>query len=214
MPRLNFAAEFAPQRRAHSLCPSGVWHSPHMRECHASRSGGMAQRRSGANSSTSSRSGTLSTTDGCDRGARPHILRHCTGDLRAGRCDASATLTRRPATSLALHRRARQAVIPRRSGPKVHRLPRRKVTEPCCLLLIRASRDSLLPGSVARFTAGRRVAAAQTSLGGYKRPPYGRLRKASARSRRRPPWPRMAYPRHALLTGPVPVGGPAGPVPL
>jgi len=214
MPRLNFAAEFAPQRRAHSLCPSGVWHSPHMRECHASRSGGMAQRRSGANSSTSLRNGTLSTTDGCDRGARPRILRHCTRDLRAGRRDASATSARHPASSLALHRRARQAVIPRRSGPKVHRLPRRKVTEPCCLLLSRASRDNLLPGSVARFTAGRRVAAAQTSLGGYKRPPYGRLQKASARSRRRPPWPRMAYPRHALLTGPVPVGGPAGPVPL
>ena len=214
MPRLNFAAEFAPQRRAHSLCPSGVWHSPHMRECHASRSGGMAQRRSGANSSTSLRNGTLSTTDGCDRGARPRILRHCTRDLRAGRRDASATSARHPASSLALHRRARQAVIPRRSGPKVHRLPRRKVTEPCCLLLSRASRHNLLPGSVARFTAGRRVAAAQTSLGGYKRPPYGRLRKASARSRRRPSWPRMAYPRHALLTGAVPVGGLAGPVPL
>ena len=138
----------------------------------------MAQRRSGANSSTSLRNGTLSTTDGCDRGARPRILRHCTRDLRAGRRDASATSARHPASSLALHRRARQAVIPRRAGPKVHRLPRRQVTEPCCLLLSRASRDNLLPGSVARFTAGRRVAAAQTSLGGYKRPPYGRLRKA------------------------------------
>ena len=163
---------------------------------------------------------TLSTTDGCDRGARPRILRHCTRDLRAGRRDASATSARRPASSLALHRRARQAVIPRRSGPKVHPLPRRQVTEPCCLLLSRASRDNLLPGSVARFTAGRRVAAApgctgrEASLGVYKRPPYGRLRKASARSRRRPPWPRMAYPRHALLTGAVPVGGPAGPLPL
>ena len=187
---------------------------PHVSECHWSRSGGMAQRRSGAKVHTSSRNGTLSTTDGCDRGARPRILRHCTRDLRAGRCDASATAAQRPAASLALHRRARQAVIPRRSGPKVHRLPRRQVTEPCCLLLSRASRHNLLPGSVARFTAGRRVAAAQTSLGGYKRPPYGRLRKASARSRRRPPWPRMAYPRHALLTGPVPMGGPAGPVPL
>ena len=128
----------------------------------------MAQRRSGAKLPRSSRNGTLSTTDGCDRGARPRILRHCTRDLRAGRRDASATSARHPASSLALHRRARQAVIPRRAGPKVHRLPRRQVTEPCCLLLSRASRHNLLPGSVARFTAGRHVAAAQTSLGGVQ----------------------------------------------
>ena len=89
----------------------------------------MAQRRSGAKVPTSSRNGTLSTTDGCDRGARPRILRHCTRDLRAGRHDASATSTRHPASSLALHRRARQAVIPRRPGPKVRRLLRRQVAD-------------------------------------------------------------------------------------
>ena len=85
----------------------------------------MTQRRSGAKLPTSSRNGTLLTTDGCDRGARPRILRHCTRDLRAGRRDASATAARPPAASLARHRRARQAVIPRRPGPKVRRLLRR-----------------------------------------------------------------------------------------
>ena len=138
----------------------------------------MAQRRSGAKVPTSSRNGTLSTTDGCDRGARPRILRHCTRDLRAGRRDASATAARPPAASLALHRRARQAVIPRRPGPKVRRLLRRQVTDSCCLLLSRASPDDPLPGSVASITARVHWRLHQTSLWGYKWPPYGRLRKA------------------------------------
>ena len=58
--------------------------------------------------------------------------------------------------------------------------------------------------------------------GGCTRPRYGGtsgLRTAAcgghaARSRGRLPWLRMAYPRRALLTGAVPVGGLAGPVPL
>ena len=58
--------------------------------------------------------------------------------------------------------------------------------------------------------------------GGCTRPRYGGtsgLRTAAcgrhaARSRRRLPWPRMASPRRALLTGAVPVVGLAGPVPL
>ena len=52
----------------------------------------MAQRRSGANSSTSLRNGTLSTTDGCDRGVRPRILRHCTEIIRTASLDASVTM--------------------------------------------------------------------------------------------------------------------------
>ena len=108
----------------------------------------------------------------------------------------------------------RLCVTPCRPGPKVHRLPRRQTTGSCCLLLSRASRHDLLPGSVASFTIGVRRRLHQTSLWGYKRPPYGPLRKAPARSRRRLPWPRVAYPRRALLTGAVPVGGLAGPMPL
>ena len=58
--------------------------------------------------------------------------------------------------------------------------------------------------------------------GDCTRPRYGGtsgLRTAvngghAARSRRRLPWPQMAYLRRALLTGAVPVGGLAGPVPL
>ena len=58
--------------------------------------------------------------------------------------------------------------------------------------------------------------------GGCTRPRYGGtsgLRTAAcgrhpARSRRRLPWPRVAYPRRALLTGAVPGAGVAGSVPL
>ena len=109
-------------------------------------------------------------------------MRHCTRDLQAGRRDASATAAQRPAASMALHRRARQAVIPRRPGPKVHRLPRRQVTGSCCLLLGGASRDDLLLGSVANFTAGRRWRLHVTSPRGVQPASVRLLRKASAGS--------------------------------
>ena len=113
------------------------------------------------------------------RCATAHRAPWHTRDLRAGRRDASVTAARPPAASMALHRRARQAVIPRRPGPKVHRLPRRQVTGSCCLLLSRASPDDPLPGSVAIITARVHWRLHQTSLWGYKWPPYGRPRKAS-----------------------------------
>ena len=130
---------------------------------------------------------------------RPPILRHCTRDLQAGRRDASATAARPPAASLARHGRARQAVIPRRPGPKVHRLPRRQATGSRCLLLGGASRDDPLPGSVASFTARVRWRLHQTSLGGYKRPPYGTLWKA----------PRTFAPSAAVAAGGLSAARPA-----
>ena len=52
------------------------------------------------------------------------------------------------------------------------------------------------------------------SPGGYILSPYGGLRTASARTRRRLRWTQMALPMRLLLTGVVPGASAAGPVPL
>ena len=176
----------------------------------------MAQRRSGGRVRTRSRNGRLHRDRRWrSRCATAHLApRHQGPPGRPARRprDRGSTLRRPPGSASPRPSGCDPAPSRSQSAPPAAtaggglRLPPARSAEPAGMTCCRVPLRSSPPEGAGGCTSPRH--------GGYNRPSFGCCGRPRQALGKRLPWPRVAYPRHYLLAGAVPVAGLAGPVPL